>query len=100
MVPHSLFIFLGYILDFLGAIVISFGIFNSFWDLIKHRNNFTARIMLTKSLIFGLSIKLSAALIKAIIIQTWDQIAMAFIIFAITTVIRKSVQGSFIDIPK
>jgi uncharacterized membrane protein len=59
---------------------------------IRQRNRIQAQIMVANGTLLGLNIKLVAALLKTIELQTWNQLALFATILVLRTIIKKVFQ--------
>jgi hypothetical protein len=66
-----------------GYCVAGFAVF------IKGRDRLRTQILVANGTLLGMNLKLVGALLKTIELQTWNQLALFVVIFALKTVIKK-----------
>ncbi len=61
----------------------------AFLTVVRHGDRSRAHSLVAQGAVLGLSIKVVAALLKTLELQTWNQIGLFLVIFALKTLLKK-----------
>lgn len=78
-----------YIIEFVGALLIVGYVVAASWVLLREKNIPKARLVVAEGAIMGLSFKLAGTLLKTIELHTWGQILVFIVIFALRTLLKR-----------
>ncbi len=77
------------LIELAGALVIAGYAAAAVASLLRTRDVAAARLLLADGVLTGLSIKLAAALLRTIVVQSWDEVLTFAAIFAIRQVLKR-----------
>ncbi len=80
------------LIEIVSSLVIFCYCATGFLVFVRHHNRIQAQILVANGTLLGLSIKLVAALLKTIELQTWNQLALFATILVLRTIIKKVFQ--------
>ncbi len=76
-------------IELVGGLIITGYVVASLWVVARRRAPVRARLLVAEGVIAGLSFKLAGTLLKTILIQSWEQLAMFVAIFALRFVLKR-----------
>ena len=77
------------VIQLIGALVICGYVVVAIASLIPRSNIARARLLIVEGMILGLSVMVSASVLKTIALQTWRQILVLSVILSLRTLLRK-----------
>jgi uncharacterized membrane protein len=91
MLPDSLFDlgFWAAAIELVGGLIIIGYVVAALWVVARRRAPVRARLLVAEGVITGLSFKLAGTLLKTILIQSWEQLAIFAAIFALRFVLKR-----------
>jgi uncharacterized membrane protein len=91
MLPDSL-LDLGFwaaAIELVGGLIITGYVVAALWVVARRRGPVRARLLVAEGVIAGLSFKLAGTLLKTILIQSWEQLALFVAIFVLRFVLKR-----------
>jgi uncharacterized membrane protein len=85
----SLALWIG-LIEFAGALVILGYVVAAIIALLRRRGIEHARLLISDGILWGLSLKVAASLLKTIGLHTWQQIGMFVAVFVVRTVVKRA----------
>jgi uncharacterized membrane protein len=78
------------LIEFGGALIIVGYVAAALLALLRRRGIEYARLLVSDGVLWGLSFKVAASLLKTIELHSWQQIATFAVIFALRTVVKRA----------